>query len=247
MNSYELSRNFFDWCFENPEKVNVNHIAIYFFAIEHCNRLGWKTKFGFPSQMTMEALGIKSYNTYIKAFNDLVEFGFIDLVEKSRNQYSANIIALSNFNKATNKALDKAFIKHTTKQSESTYQSTSESNYSINKQITIEPFNQKQLNKEQEPLAKFNFKNSMLEYGFNENLVNDWLLVRKNKKATNSQTAFKNFISEIEKKSCDINEMLKIAVANSWSGFKHDWVKKQNNQNTTENLINSNFKPRFTE
>ncbi len=155
MNSYELSRNFFDWCFENPDKVNVNHVAIYFFAIEHCNRLGWKTKFGFPSQMTMEALGIKSYNTYIKAFNDLVEFGFIYLVEKSKNQYSANIIALSNFNNATNKALDKAFIKHTTKQSESTQQSTSESNYSINKQITIEPFNQKQLNKEQESKKVF--------------------------------------------------------------------------------------------
>ena len=155
MNSYELSRKFFDWCFENPEKITVTHVAIYFFAIEHCNRLGWKAKFGFPSQMTMEALGIKSYNTYIKAFNDLVEFGFIELIEKSKNQYSANIIALSENNKALNKALDKAFIKHVTKQSESTYQSTSESNYSINKQITIEPLNQEPNNNKQESKRVF--------------------------------------------------------------------------------------------
>lgn len=84
------------------------------------------------------------------------------------------------------------------------------------------------------PLAKFNFKNEMLIYGFDENLVNDWLLVRKTKKATNSETAFKNFIFEIEKKSCNINEMLKIAVANSWSGFKHEWISNQQNTNQTK-------------
>ncbi len=119
MNSYELSRAFFDWCFANPEKVKPNHVALYFFAIEHCNRLGWKTKFGLPTTMTKEAIGIKSYNTYINALNDLVEWGFIELVERSKNQYSSNIIALSNFNKAHDKALDKALIKHGSKQSES--------------------------------------------------------------------------------------------------------------------------------
>jgi hypothetical protein len=133
LNSYDLSRVWFDFCFENPEKIKPIHSAIYFFAIEHCNRLGWKKKFGFPSTMTMDALGVKSYNTYIKALNELVDFGFLEMVQKSKNQYSANIIALSKFNKALDKALDKAFIKHTTKQSESTVQSI----VSINKQETI--------------------------------------------------------------------------------------------------------------
>lgn len=119
MNSYELSRNWFDWSFENPEKINPNHSALYFFTIEHCNRLGWKEKFGLPTTMAKESIGIRSYNTYIKTLNDLVDFGFIKLIEKSKNQYSSNIIALSNFNKATDKALDKAMIKHATKQGES--------------------------------------------------------------------------------------------------------------------------------
>jgi hypothetical protein len=61
--------------------------------------------------------------------NDLVEFGFIKLIEKSKNQYSSNIIALLNFDKAPDKALDKAMIKHVTKQGESID--------SINKQETI--------------------------------------------------------------------------------------------------------------
>ncbi len=137
---YELSRNWFDWCFENPEKISPNHTALYFFICEHSNRMGGKIKFGLPTTMAKDAIGIRSYNTYIKTLNDLVDFGFIVLVERSKNQYSSNIIALSNFNKAHNKALDKALIKHATKQSESTSKSIS----SIDKQITI--------NKEQETI-----------------------------------------------------------------------------------------------
>jgi hypothetical protein len=135
MDSYTLSRNFFNWCFENPEKIKPSHIALYFFSIEHCNRLGWKQKFGLPTTMAKEAIGIRSYNTYVETLNDLVQFGFIELLEKSKNQYSSNIIALSNFDKAHNKALDKALIKHDTKQGESTQQSNS----SINKQETSKP------------------------------------------------------------------------------------------------------------
>ena len=71
MNTFDLSRNFFDFCFENPEKISPNHIAIYFFAVEHCNRLGWKEKFGFPTQMACEAIGIKKPQTYIKYFKIL--------------------------------------------------------------------------------------------------------------------------------------------------------------------------------
>ena len=130
MNSYDLSRKWFDWTFENPERINPNHTALYFFIIEHCNRLGWKEKFGLPTTMAKEAIGIRSYNTYINTLNDLVEFGFVKLIEKSKNQYSSNIVALSNFNKAPDKALNKALIKHGTKQRESTD--------SVNKQETIE-------------------------------------------------------------------------------------------------------------
>lgn len=121
---YSLSRHWFDFCFENPEKIRPVHTAIYTFAIEHWNRLGQKEKFGFPSQMTMDAIGVKSYNTYIPAFHDLVEWGFFKLIEKSKNQYSSNIIALSKIDKAHDKALDKAFAKHLTKHMRSTSQST---------------------------------------------------------------------------------------------------------------------------
>lgn len=125
MNSYELSRNWFDYAFENPEMINPNHAAIYFFAIEHCNRLGWRDKFGFPTQMAMEAVGIKKHQTFIRYFNDLVSWGFFKLVQKSKNQYSSNIISLQNALPKNGKALGKAIINHAAKQSASTGQSNS--------------------------------------------------------------------------------------------------------------------------
>src|SRR5574344_1294103 len=111
LNSYQLSRTFFDWCFENPEKITPTHIAMYFFIIEHCNRLGWKDKFGLPTIMVKEAIGIRNFRTYTKTLNDLVEWGFIIMVEKSKNQYSSNIVAIVKNAKAPTKALDKAMQK----------------------------------------------------------------------------------------------------------------------------------------
>ena len=141
LNSYELSRRWFDFAFDNPEKVSPNHVAIYFFAIEHCNRLGWKTKFGFPTQMAMDALCIKKHQTYIRYFNDLVDWNFFDLIQKSQNQYSANIISLVSDMPKKGKALDKAIITHAANQTETNGQSNGQSNSSVYKQvnnITIE-------------------------------------------------------------------------------------------------------------
>lgn len=144
MNGYELSRAWFDFCFENPEKINPNHSAIFFFAIENCNRLGWKTKFGFPTQMAMDAIGIKKHQTYIKYFNDLCEWGFFKLIQKSVNQYSANIISLGIGIPENGNALDKAIITHSAKQTKTKGQSTVQSNSSIDKpinQVTNEQIN----------------------------------------------------------------------------------------------------------
>jgi len=119
MNIFKLNRIFWDFAFKNPEKIKPNHCAIYYFAIEHCNRLGWKDKFGFPTSMVLEATGIKSYSVYKKTFDELVDFGFINVIEYSKNQYSSNIIALKENDKALDKALDKAIAKASKKRSES--------------------------------------------------------------------------------------------------------------------------------
>ncbi len=116
---YELSRKWFDWCFENPEKIRPTHTAMYFFIIEHCNRLGWKEKFWLPMEMTKDAIGIKNYRTYSDTLQDLIDWWFIKEIQKSKNQYSSCIIAIVENTKAHTKALDKALQKHSQKQGQS--------------------------------------------------------------------------------------------------------------------------------
>ena len=54
----------------------------------------------------------------------------------------------------------------------------------------------------------FNFRKSLLDYGFKKELVDEWLIIRKTKKAVNSQFSFNSFISQIEKTGAEKNEVL---------------------------------------
>lgn len=117
MNGYNLLRDWYNYKFSHPSKVKAIHSDMYCYLIDLWNRLGQKDEFGLPTQVTMEALGIGSYNTYKKTFEDLVEFGFVKLIADSKNQHQSRIVALSKNDKASDeapdKALDKAHIKAT--------------------------------------------------------------------------------------------------------------------------------------
>lgn len=132
---YELSRNWFDFVWENPDLINSHHTSLYLWLCEINNRCGWSDKFQITGKECMTGMSCKSYNTYKKCLENLIEWGFVKMVKRSVNQYQCNIIALSKIDKAHGKALDKALIKHKTKQSGSTGQSTD----SILKHETTKP------------------------------------------------------------------------------------------------------------
>ena len=71
----------------------------------------------------------------------------------------------------------------------------------------------------------FNFKGALLDLGIDSDVVDDWLDVRKKKKATNSERAFNKIKNEIEKSGMSANECITIAVDRCWIGFEADWVK----------------------
>jgi hypothetical protein len=73
----------------------------------------------------------------------------------------------------------------------------------------------------------FNFYDSMVSFGFEEQLVKDWIQVRKVKKATNTETAFNGFIREVNKNENSPNFILKNCVERNWSGFKSEWLPKE--------------------
>jgi hypothetical protein len=119
-------------------------------------------------------------------------------------------------------------------------------------QVPVKPQSKEEESKEEETKGEekkiaFSFKKELIKYGFNEILVNDWLLVRKTKKASNTQTAYNSFINEIESRECDCNKMLTHCVNNSWSGFKHVWIDNliKLNDGVTNNKSNTDqgYKP----
>ena len=80
---------------------------------------------------------------------------------------------------------------------------------------------------EEEKNNKFDFKKSLLSFGFDSSLVSEWLKIRKTKKLTNSEVAYKDFIKQVELNGQDKNYILEQCVIKSWGGFKSEWLPKQ--------------------
>jgi hypothetical protein len=76
---------------------------------------------------------------------------------------------------------------------------------------------------------KFNFRSALVSLGVSNNLVKDWLQVRKTKKAANTETAFNALKKEIQKSGLSAEKCLLLAVENSWAGFKAEYAKNQTN------------------
>lgn len=74
---------------------------------------------------------------------------------------------------------------------------------------------------------RFDFKKSLIEIGVSPEVADDWMQVRKAKRASNTETAFKRIKNEIDKSGLSANECITIAVARSWQGFQADWVANQ--------------------
>jgi hypothetical protein len=78
----------------------------------------------------------------------------------------------------------------------------------------------------------FDFKKSLIALGVSQQIASDWVSVRKGKKATNTETAFKSIEREILKSGRSAEECITIAVENSWSGFKAEWLLNQQQRQT---------------
>jgi hypothetical protein len=72
---------------------------------------------------------------------------------------------------------------------------------------------------------KFNFKKEFLSLDVDKKVLDDWLDVRKKKKAVNSKTAFDGLITEIKNSGLSVPEAIRISAENSWAGFKALWYE----------------------
>lgn len=75
--------------------------------------------------------------------------------------------------------------------------------------------------------SAFSFYYELLKLGAEKQLVSDWLAVRKKKKLTNTQTALKGFLKQVDKSGNSLNDVLTKCIEKSWGGFEADWYKKE--------------------
>lgn len=79
--------------------------------------------------------------------------------------------------------------------------------------------------------VRFDFKKNLIALGVEEQVAEDWMQVRKEKKASNTETAFKRLREEIQKAGLSANECITLAVEKSWQGFRAEYLN--NYQKTT--------------
>lgn len=79
--------------------------------------------------------------------------------------------------------------------------------------------------KEENIVEKFDYKKSLLKLVENKVLVNDFMALRKLKKAPITETAFNLLKNECDRNNFSLELALEISIQQNWQGFKVDWVK----------------------
>lgn len=110
MNGYSLTKIWYEFTISTG-LTKPNHHALYHYLVYLANKLDWPLSFQIPNEPTMHGSGIGNYRTFKNTLQDLVDWGFIRMVEKSFNQHTANRIALVEMTKAPYKAKPKQSTK----------------------------------------------------------------------------------------------------------------------------------------
>lgn len=76
------------------------------------------------------------------------------------------------------------------------------------------------------PPKGFSMKDRLISDGVQEGVVEAYMKVRKNKKAPDTEIAYKGLVREAEKAGMSISSVILECVERNWVGFKAEWIKK---------------------
>ena len=79
--------------------------------------------------------------------------------------------------------------------------------------------------------ATFSMKEQLISDGLDKELVEAYMLVRRNKRAPDSIIAYKGLTREAEKAGVSIEAAITECVERNWVGFKAEWYNRVNNNN----------------
>jgi len=91
----ELTAAWFKWVAEHPAHARHIHFALYYFLVFYNAQIKWPPKFVFSLEEAKHHLGDAATSTYAGALNDLIEWGFVNLIQRGANQYRPTVISLT--------------------------------------------------------------------------------------------------------------------------------------------------------
>ena len=71
---------------------------------------------------------------------------------------------------------------------------------------------------------KYNARRDLKNRGVNDQIIDDWLILRKTKRAAVTATAVDGIEREAGKAGMSLGDALKLCCEQGWQGFKADWV-----------------------
>ena len=90
----------------------------------------------------------------------------------------------------------------------------------------------------------FNFRKELLNLGGDEQLVSDWMAVRKIKKRANTKTTLNTFLKQVKLSNKDLNFVLQKCASENWASFNATW-KDENNSFGVKKVSYANYKPTY--
>lgn len=81
------------------------------------------------------------------------------------------------------------------------------------------------------------FRSKLVELGVDEQLANEWIEIRKNKKAALSEGAITRMITEVEKAKLTMRQAVEICCERAWQGFKAEWLNNKPGQVQTQATV----------
>ena len=105
------------------------------------------------------------------------------------------------------------------------------------------PINPPLATNNQEPITNTNIKTNTLApkvaipIGVSEEVWNDFVTLRKSKKASLTLTALKGISREADKANLSLQEALEMCCSRGWAGFKADWVKENQSTNKPDSKM----------
>ena len=188
----------------------------------------------YPSNKRLAQDTLLNLKTVQRSVSELIELGLIvDTGERKGNTKQVRVLQLVGVDSREYNEPKIGLVKRTQKRNSTKIGINpkngigNEPNIGIDNEpkiglgnLTIEPNNESNNIKE-----KFSFAGELKKLGASEQLISDWLQVRKAKKAGNTKTALNNFIKQVEKSGLPLNTVLEICVVRSWQGFNVDWLK----------------------